>query len=166
VPFARLLTGLSINHVGEETAIDLAEHFKTLDKLQKATFEELEAIEGIGGIIARSLRAWFDEPANRDMLKRLLSHIAVLPPEAPKAKQTLAGKTFVLTGTLSSMSRDEAKERIRERGGSVVGSVSKNTDYVIAGDDPGSKLKEARKLGVKILVEHEFLDLLLRDKEQ
>ncbi len=160
VPFARLLTGLSINHVGEETAIDLANHFQTIGKLQKATFEELEVIEGVGTIIARSVRAWFDDPANKDMLKRLLSHITVLPPEAPKVKQTLAGKSFVLTGTLSSMSRDEAKECIRERGGSVVGSVSKNTSYVVAGTDPGSKYDNAKKLGVTLLGEEEFLKML------
>jgi DNA ligase (NAD+) len=106
------------------------------------------------------VRAWFDDKGNAEMLKRLLKHITVLAPEAPKVKQTLAGKTFVLTGTLESMSRDEAKEKIRERGGSVVGSVSKNTDYVLAGTDPGSKLKDAQKLGVAILTEEEFLKLI------
>lgn len=160
VPFARLLTGFSINHVGEETAIDLAAHFRTLQKLEKATNEELEAIEGVGEIVARSVRDWFDDPANKKMLERLLSHIKIENPRPTINNQPLQGKIFVLTGTLESMSRDEAKEKIRAAGGKVAGSVSKNTDYVVAGDDPGSKYKDAQKLGVTILTEQDFLKLL------
>jgi DNA ligase (NAD+) len=160
VPLARLLTGLSINHVGEETAIDLANHSGSIERLQKATFEELQGIEGVGDIVAGSVRDWFDDTANTKMLERLLSHIAVENPKSKIQNPKLQGKSFVLTGTLSSMSRDEAKKRIRERGGSVVGSVSKNTSYLVAGAEPGSKYETAKKLGVKILSEEKFFKLL------
>jgi DNA ligase (NAD+) len=128
--------------------------------LQKATFEELQGIEGVGDIVAGSVRDWFDDTANTKMLERLLSHIAVENPKSKIQNPKLQGKSFVLTGTLSSMSRDEAKKRIRERGGSVVGSVSKNTSYLVAGAEPGSKYETAKKLGVKILSEEKFFKLL------
>jgi DNA ligase (NAD+) len=161
VSLARLLTGLSIEHVGEETAIDIAMHFKTIEKLRDASKEELEAIDGVGEKVAASVHAWFRSAENKKVLTRLLKHITVekAPPRAPHSG-ALSGKIFVLTGTLSAFSRDEAKELIRARGGTVSGSVSKNTDYVVAGQDPGSKYAEAQKLGVSILSENDFKKMM------
>ncbi|MEK7579524.1 MAG: NAD-dependent DNA ligase LigA [Patescibacteria group bacterium] len=160
VSLARLLAGLSIPHVGEETAIDLAKHFSTLQDLREAKEEELQRIEGVGDIVARALREWFGDKENKKMLEHLLKHIVVQTENRQPTTNNLKGKTFVLTGTLSGMSRDEAKERIRRAGGSISGSVSKKTDYVVAGEDPGSKYDEAEKLDVRILSEDEFLLLL------
>lgn len=160
VSLARLLTALSIDHVGEETARDLAAHFGTIQKLRKASETQLLAIDGIGEIVARSVAAWFAKKKNADMLDRLLAHISIARPEKRSGTQPLKGKTFVFTGGLESMSRDEAGERVRALGGEVVGSVSKKTSYVVSGDSAGSKLDKARALGVKILDEQGFLKLL------
>lgn len=156
----RLIIGLSIPQVGEETAYDLAEHFKTIEKFRTATFEKLEELSGVGPIVARSIVDFFASKENKKMLDNLLENITV-----EKIKQqtqnadALSGKTFVLTGTLSGMSRDEAKLKIRAQGGTISESVSKETDYVVAGENPGSKYKKAQDLGVKILDENEFLKL-------
>lgn len=160
VPLARLLTGLSLPHVGEETAILLARNFKTLDDLAAATEEELSAIDGIGPVVAAAIVAWFGEQENRELLRRLkkVLHIVSEKPAAPQ-NLPLSGKTFVLTGGMASMSRDEAKAKIRALGGDVSSSVSKKTSYVVAGEEAGSKLEKARELGVKILTEQQFLDL-------
>ncbi len=160
VPFARLLTGLSIPHVGEETAIDLAKHFQTIDDLRSASEVELQRIEGVGNIVARSLREWFSDKENKKTLDHLLKHVTIQSSQPTTRNSQLSGKTFVLTGTLSGMSRDEAKEKIRAAGGSVSSSVSKKTDYVVAGADPGSKFDDAKKLGVRVLSESEFLKIL------
>jgi DNA ligase (NAD+) len=166
VPLARLLTGLSIPHVGEETAILLAQNFKNLEKLSKAQEEELAAINGMGPILAQSIYIWLRDKQNVAMLGRLNNHIKIVNPDfLPRrvlAELPLAGKTFVLTGTLESMDRNEAKEKLRKLGASVSGSVSKNTDYVVAGEEAGSKLDKAQELGVKVLSEKEFLKLLTR----
>lgn len=160
VPLSRLLVGLSIRHVGEETARDIAEHFGTLTKLQKADRGALSAVPGIGGVVADSVYAWFRDKENKRALDTLLKYILV-ESEKPKATgKKLANKTFVLTGTLSSMTRDEAEERIRTLGGSVTSSVSKKTAYVVAGENPGSKHDRAQKLGVQILDEKAFRKLL------
>lgn len=161
VPLSRFLISLSIPHVGEETGILLADTFGTLGNLQKASEEKLSAIEGIGPIIAKSVYGWFDDAGNKRLVEKLLQHVKVQNVQKLEARsQKLSGITFVLTGTLSTMSRDEAKEMIRAQGGKTVGSVSKNTSYVVAGDAPGSKYDEAQKLGVKILTESEFKKLL------
>lgn len=160
VLLARLLTGLSIPHVGEETALLLSEQFGTLDKLMNATQEELAAIHGVGEVMAEAVADWFKEKENRALMVRLQKVLSIASPPRRPASSTLAGKSFVLTGTLEGLSRDEAKERIRARGGSVSSSVSKKTDYVVAGAEPGSKLERAQELGVAVLSEREFVKLL------
>ena len=160
VTFPRFIASLSISQVGEETAEDLSRNFGTLEVLRKARFEELEAIEGVGPIIAKSVTDWFSEAENKKLLDDLLKQIKVLPFEKTETSGKLSGRTFVLTGTLSSMSRDEAKKKIKSLGGDVSESVSKLTSYVVAGDDPGSKKDKAEKLGVKVLSETEFLNLI------
>lgn len=160
VPLSRLLYGLSIDHVGEETARLLSQYFGTLEKLRKASVEELEAVDGIGGILAKSVHDWFRRKEKAAILDRLLRHLKVQKDAAPTKNGRLAGKTFVLTGTLVGMSREEAEEKIRNLGGSASGSVSKKTSYVIAGENAGSKLEKARQLGVQVLTEEEFARML------
>jgi DNA ligase (NAD+) len=157
----RVLIGLSVPQVGEETAYDLAEHFKTIESLQKAGFENLEKINGVGPVVAQSIVDFFGEKNNRKMLANLLKQITIeKTASTQKSGGKLAGKTFVLTGTLATMSRDEAKEKIRALGGDVSSSVSHETDFVVAGENPGSKKENAQKLGVTILTEEQFLDYL------
>lgn len=158
---ARLLVGLSIPQVGEETAILLAKTFRDIDALAKANAAQLEEIEGIGPIVARDIVEWFGEMRHRELVGRLKKVLTVSNPlYAKAAKGKLAGKTFVLTGTLESLTRDEAKDKIRALGGDVSSSVSKKTDYVVAGSDAGSKLARARELGVAVLTEGEFLRIV------
>ncbi len=154
----RLIVGLSIDHVGEETAYLLAEHFKTIDAIGKAPLAELEAIEGIGPVVAGSLAAWFADKSNQKMLARLMKEVRIA--RAKKGSGKLAEFTFVLTGTLPTLDRVKAEEMIREAGGSVSGSVSKKTSYLLAGENAGSKLDKARGLGVKVIGEEEFRKLL------
>jgi DNA ligase (NAD+) len=162
ITLARFIVALSIPQVGEETALLLAENFQfTIFNLQKAKQEELEKIEGVGPVVAQAIVNWFKDEENKKLLNRLLKHVKIISESrlAPSASK-LIYKTFVLTGTLSTMSRDEAKEKIREMGGSVSSSVSKETDYVVAGENPGSKYDRAVALGVKILSESEFEKML------
>jgi DNA ligase (NAD+) len=159
ITLARLLIGLSIEHVGEETAIDIARHFGTLEKVKEASQEELEAIDGVGGIVAQSVFDWFRDAENKKLLTRLLKYVTIEAISYKLQTTKLSGKTFVLTGTLATLSRDEAKEIIRANGGSVSGSVSKKTDYVLAGEEAGTKLDEAKKLGVSVISEKEFMSL-------
>ncbi len=165
VPLSRLVVGLSIPHVGEETAILLAEHFKMVDDIAKASSEELEHIEGIGPIVGKAIYEWFKDAENKKLIERLkkVLHIVSEKSSVPKTG-ALVGKTFVLTGTMASMSRDEAKEKLRKLGANVSGSVSKKTDYVVAGEEAGSKLDKAEELGVHILDEAAFLKLLQENK--
>ncbi len=158
----RFIISLSIPHVGEETAHVLAEHFRTVDALEKATVSELQGVSGIGDIVAESIVQWFKEKIHRDVFRRLSKEIMIAHPPAPSLERAgrLRGKTFVLTGTMTSMTRDEAKEKIRNLGGDVSGSVSKNTAYVVAGENAGSKLDKAREHGVKILTEAEFQKMI------
>ncbi len=164
VTLARLLTALSIDQVGEETAHDLAEHFGSLGALQRASAEDLEEINGIGAVVAKSVVSWFKDKDNIAMLDRLLKHITILGGSTPKSlggrTPKLKGKRVVLTGTLKTMSREDAKNKIREAGGKVSSTVSKNTDFVVAGSKAGSKLKKAQKLGAKVLSEQEFVKML------
>lgn len=160
---ARLLFALSIDQVGEETARDLATHFGTIDQVRAATDEELEAIEGVGPIVAASVYRWFREPVHVAELDALLPHITIEQPSAHLAAGQLSGvlqgKTVVVTGTLATLSRDEAEDLVRSAGGKATGSVSKNTSFVVAGENPGSKVAKANTLGVPILSETDFLAL-------
>ncbi len=161
VALPRLIVSLSIPQVGEETAYLLAKNFGTMEKLAKAKIENLQSIDGVGPIVAESIVSWFKDVENQKLLNRLLKHVKVESSsnEPTTSNPNLSGKTFVLTGTLSTMSRDEAKEKIRALGSNVSSSVSKETDYVVAGENPGSKYDKAIELGVKILTEEEFLKL-------
>ncbi len=166
VPLARLITGLSIPQVGEETAILLARRFETIDNIAKAKEVDLQAISGIGDVVAREIVSWFTLVENKELVRRLKKLISIENVEFISRLNLdnlpLAGKTFVLTGTMESMSRDEAKEKIRALGGDVSSSVSKKTSYVVAGAEAGSKLDKAQELGVDVLSEQEFLKLLTR----
>ncbi len=159
VPLARLLFALSIDQVGEETARDVAAHFGALAKVRAASVEKFREIKGVGDVVAASLAEWFATSSNAANLDALLTKIKVVAAEQGSAGP-LTGKTFVLTGTLSGMSREDAAARVRAAGGSVSSSVSAKTSYVVAGDSPGSKLRDATKLGVTVLTENEFLKLL------
>jgi DNA ligase (NAD+) len=157
---ARVLYALGIRFVGERAAGLLAEHFGAIDRVAAATIEEVSEIHGIGPRIAESVRLFFDQPANQKAVEHLREVGVVLEePTRPVGPKPLAGKTFVLTGALDQMSRDEAKARIARLGGRVSSSVSRKTDYVVAGAEAGSKLEDAKRLGVKVLDEAEFLDL-------
>ncbi|MEK7530881.1 MAG: NAD-dependent DNA ligase LigA [Patescibacteria group bacterium] len=159
VPLDRLLIGLSIGQVGEETARDIAAHFGTIERIETASVVDLISIYGVGQIVAESIHRWFKDPENKKTLRALLR--VVTPVKVAKvAGGALTGRSFVITGTLASMSREEAESRIRARGGSAVGSVSTKTSYVVVGDSPGSKAEKARKLGVKTLSESELLKLI------
>lgn len=159
VPFNRFLVGLSIDQVGEETAIDLAKYFEDIESLAKASKDELQNVSEVGEVVAESVYGWFRDQKNKRVLRKLLEEIQIEEIKSGTGGK-LAGKTFVLTGSLDSLTRDESKERIRSLGGDVSSSVSKKTDYVVAGSDPGSKYKEAEKLEVKILDEGSFLRML------
>lgn len=159
---ARLITGLGIRGVGEVVARDLAERYQDLDELKKARQEELEEIEGVGPNIARAVVDWFQQPANLQVLDKL-KKAGVWPvsrgESQPQVPQSLEGLTLVVTGRLPGFTRREVKEYIEARGGRVTGSVSGNTDYLVAGDDPGSKLDQARDEGIAIIDEDELWEL-------
>jgi len=157
----RLLHALGIPQVGEATALALARHFGSLDAVMQADVDALQEVSGIGPNVAEELHSFFLQKHNREVI-RALRQAGVEPQrmEVSRKVQPLTGKTFVLTGTLASMSRDEAKEKLIELGAKVAGSVSAKTDYVVVGDDPGSKADKARKLGVAMLGENEFFKLI------
>ena len=162
ITLPRFLIALSIDHVGEETATLLADNFKTLSAIQKATGEKLEAIDGIGGVVAESINVWFQEKTHEALVDRLLQHVKILLYEIPKktaVNSKFTGKTFVLTGTMKSLGRDEAKDLIKARGGKILSSISAKTDFVVAGKNPGSKYDKALELGVAIIDEKEFLQM-------
>ncbi len=160
VTLERFIVGLSIPEVGEETARDLAEHFGTLEKLRAATRADLEAMNGVGPRVAASLTTYFADKHNKKVTDDLLKQVEIINPTLKKKSTKLAGKTFVLTGTLPTLSRDEAKAKILAAGGKVSGSVSKKTDYVVAGENAGSKQTDAEKLGVPILDESGLIEML------
>jgi len=160
---ARLLYGLGIRHVGAQTAQILADRFGSMDALAAASPNDLQACEGIGPEIAESVALFFRQPANRTLIERLrAAGVVMTAPRRAAAGGPLSGKTFVLTGTLPSLTREEAAELIRSAGGSVASSVSKKTDYVVVGDAPGSKLEKARALGIPLLDEAGLRRLLDR----
>ncbi len=160
VPLHRFLVGLSIDSVGEETARLLADRFGTVTALAAATVEEIAAIYGIGDVVAESIVAWFTDKNHLKVVDELLKYVTPEIETGQATSATLQDKIFVLTGTLTKYSRDEAKEEIQKRGGKVTGSVSKKTDYVVMGAEPGSKVEEASRLRVAILDEKTFLKLL------
>lgn len=162
VSLPRLIISLSIPNVGEETAYLLAQQTGSITNLRNYEFTQLQGIEGIGPIVAESIIDWFASKENTKILEKLLSHIKIEQPIASSQHlgKKLENKVFVLTGTLTSMSREGAKQKIRSLGGNVSSSVSKETDFVVAGENPGSKHKKALELGVKILSEIEFQNLL------
>ena len=160
VPLSRFLNALGILHVGEETAVDLTERFGSIEKLKKATLEDLNSVPNIGEVVARSIFEWFNNGRNKELLNRLLKVIKIENPKLIRKKQTLAGKIIVLTGELASLTREQAKQAVREHGGDISSSVSKNTDLVVAGENPGSKYDRTKELGVKIIGEKEFLRLI------
>lgn len=187
VPLSRLLFAVGIRHVGEETAIELAQFIESelhemkepghdghpaggpeknftiaaaLRLMHKMNAEKIMEIEGFGEKVAQEVVTWFQNEKNIDFMKKLESNGVELLPESQRASSILGGKHFVVTGTLNTMSRDEAKDKIRANGGKVQGSVSGKTDYVLCGENPGSKFDKAKKLGVKIITEEEFLKML------
>jgi len=161
---ARFLYALGLRHVGETTAKDLAKHFGKLDRLMAATVEQLLEVADVGPVVAQSIRTFFEQPHNVEVVEQLRAAGIRWPEhdgDAPdKGPQPLAGKTLVLTGTLPTLSRDEAKALVEAAGGKVAGSVSKKTSYVVAGDEAGSKLDKARELGVPVLDEAGLRGLL------
>ena len=160
-PLPRVLNGLGIPFVGERTAQFLAEEFGDLDKIAAATEEELQRAEEVGPKVAQSIRRFFGEERNRDLVERLRqAGLSFTHAVKRKAAGPLHGLTFVLTGTLPALTREEAKARIEAAGGKVAGSVSKKTDYVVAGAEPGSKLDKANALGVKVIDEAKLLEML------
>ncbi len=156
----RFLYGLGIRHIGVQTAIDLSNHFKTIEALSNASIDELAVVEGVGGIVAEAVAEYFAEPANKKLLTKF-KDMGVWPQPVKNTGGKLTGKNFVISGTLSSRSREEAAEAIRGEGGTFQSSVGKDTDYLVIGDNPGaSKLAKARQLGTTILNEEQLLSLL------
>ncbi len=160
LPLERVIYGLGIRFVGERTAEFLSQHFGSIDALMKAGVEELEQVNEVGPRIAESIRDFFDEPKNVQLVKRLEAAGLQFKGKKKERGTQLAGKTFVLTGTLAHYSREDAKRMIEDAGGRVSGSVSKKTDFVVAGAEPGSKLDKARELGVQVIGEKEMLELV------
>ncbi len=153
---SRFIYALGIHHVGEEMSYDLSLHFKNLENLKKADVEDLAKSHDVGPVVAESLCSFFRDPGSIKFLNDLeKAGVKIIPDKAPEGR--LAGKSFVVTGTLESMSREEAHERIRALGGNIGSAVSAKTSYVLAGENPGSKFEKAKKLGVKIINEKEFL---------
>lgn len=159
-PLSRFVYGLGIRHIGTQTAIDLANHFRSMETLTEATIEELSAVEGIGEVVAESVVEWFSEPRNQHLLAKFKKY-GVWPEPVKHVGGPLSGQSFVVTGTLESMGREQAGERIRALGGTFQSSVGKDTDYLVVGANVGaSKLAKAAKLGTKQLTETEFLAIV------
>ncbi|OIN93764.1 MAG: hypothetical protein AUJ20_03020 [Comamonadaceae bacterium CG1_02_60_18] len=159
----RFLFGLGIRHVGEATAKELARHFGQLDAIMDASEEQLLEVADIGPVVAHSIRTFFDQPHNREVVEQLRACGISWPEGSPaeRVSTPLSGKTLVLTGTLPTLAREDAKALIEAAGGKVAGSVSKKTDYVVAGAEAGSKLAKALELGVPVLDEVALKQILL-----
>ncbi len=159
-PLARFVYGLGIRHVGVQTAVDLANHFCRLDTLGTVTYAELQDVDGIGDVVAESIVLWFEDPVNQELLAKFRRQ-SVWPEEVKKVGGPLSGKKFVVTGSLESMGREQAAEKIRSLGGTFQSSIGKDTDYLVVGANVGaSKLAKAAKLGTKQIDEKALLDLL------
>ena len=159
---SRFLHALGVRHVGQRTAIILAQRFRSLNRLQETSYDELEKIDEIGPVIAESLRTFLDRDTNRQEIERLRERGILMEEQgdSPESGRLLEGRQFVLTGTLSRFTREEAKEKIQSLGGRVTSTVSKNTDYLVAGTSAGSKLKKARQLGIQVLDEEALQKLI------
>jgi DNA ligase (NAD+) len=173
IPLNRLIYALGIRHVGETNAKLLARHYGSIEAFREAVmaaaagpeseaYQDLNAIQGIGDVVADAIVEFFKEPRNREALDRLLEQIEVEPMEQARSDSPVAGKTVVFTGTLEKMTREEAKAMAERLGAKVAGSVSKKTDYVVAGPGAGSKLGKAKEFGVKVLSEDDWLGLARR----
>ncbi len=161
VSLDRFIFALGIPHVGSETALDLARRFGTLEKLGRTEEEELRKVRDIGGVVAKSIYNWFRADYNKKLLEKFERvGVRVLKQETSEKSSKLKGLTFLFTGTLDALSREKAEEAVRENGGDVSSSVSKETDYVVAGEEPGSKYDKAQKLGVKVISEKDFLNMV------
>lgn len=161
ISLAKFIFALGIRHVGEETAIDLANHFNSLDRLRHASLDEINNLYEIGDVVAESVYDFFQNKKNLKLIDDLLkTGIKISEVYSRRTNPKIAGKTFILTGTLETMTREAAKEKIRSLGGNISSSVSKNTDYLLVGKDPGSKYSQAKALDIKILTEKEFLSFV------
>ncbi len=160
ITLQRFITALSIPNVGEETAEDLARRFGEIEKISQADEVELSSINGIGPTVAKSIKDWFSQKQNKNLINQLQKYIEIIKPKMEKNQGKLSGKNFVLTGTLRKMTRDQAKEKIKKLGGHIGYSVSKATNFVVFGENSGSKLNEAKRLGVMTINEEQFLKML------
>lgn len=160
IGLARFIYALGIRNVGEETARDLAEYFGSLENVKRAELEDLQKVMDVGPVVAKSIYQWFSEPKNKKLLARLEKFVKIIVEKKKKESGKLKGLSFVFTGELSSITREKAKEIARNLGAEISESVSKNTSYVVVGENPGSKFQKAEKLGVKILSEEEFLKMV------
>jgi len=159
IPSASFIYALGIRHAGEETSVDLANYFGSIEKIKKASLEEINKIPNIGDVVAKSIYNWFKNKENLKLVDGLIkAGVKIIKPEKIEAK--LKGLTFVFTGTLKTITRDEAKEKVRLFGGEISSSVSEETDFVVLGEEPGSKYERAKKFGVRIINEKEFLAML------
>jgi DNA ligase (NAD+) len=161
-PLARLINALGIRHIGERTASLLADRFGSIDALMAATQEEINAVGGVGAVLAKSVFDFFQESHNREIVEKLRAAGVRVADERTSSggNGELAGKTFVLTGRLETLTRPQAEERLRRAGATVAGSVSKKTSFVVAGEEAGSKADRARELNVPIISEREMLAML------
>ena len=160
ITLAKFIYALGVRNIGEETAIDLAKYFGSIKKIKEAKLEDFEKILDIGPVVSKSVYEWFGDKNNLKFVERLEKFVKILNPKPYTLNPKFANKTFVLTGSLQTMSRDEARGKIRELGGNTSESVSSKTDYVVVGSEPGSKADKAKKLGVKIMDEKQFLELI------
>jgi DNA ligase (NAD+) len=162
---SRLVYALGIRHVGEKAAATIARHLRTMEAILDAPVEVLQGVPDVGPVVAASVRSFADEPHNRALVKKLAAAGVNMTSQQPEVAQVaagpFAGKTFVLTGTMSSMTREEATAAIERLGGKVSGSVSKKTSYLVVGEEAGSKLEKAKSLGVATLTEEEFKALIM-----
>jgi len=160
VTLPKFIFALGIRNIGEKTALDLATHFHTLEKIKSAKLEDLLSVHEIGPIVAESIYQWFQDHKNLQLLDQLFANGVKITKSPGGPQGRFSGQVFVLTGTLSALDRETAKDKIRALGGQISESVSKKISYVVVGDNPGSKLAKAEKLGIKILDEQEFLRLV------
>ena len=160
ITLSKFIYALGIRNVGEETAIDLAKYFKVIGKIKTAKLEDFEKILDIGQVVSKSIYEWFKDKNNLKLVDKLEKFVKIKNSESKASELKLEGKSFVLTGSLEKMTRDEAKAKIRELGGDISESVSSKTSYVVVGLEPGSKAEKAKKLGVKILDEKQFIELI------